>query len=603
MVDDQRLRPQPDDGEPQVSSLEALRTAVACMSPERRRGLVRVLLLMSVAAALDGVGIGAVLPLAAALGADAVVVGSDTPAWMKLVSELRAADAVPVTAAAVFLLFAGKNAFQYLVLRAQLRLALGEFGSVSTRLYRSYMDAPWETQSQQNLPGVTRNIVHDVNEVYGTLLSSALLLTTHVLGALAVLTVLLLVDARVVVAAVGLTSVTGFAVLLSVRRGTDSSAVARRHARKETLRWVQEGFSAFKEIRVFGCESYFADGYARALDRLVEADVFHLLTRRVPRLLTETVGVGAVAVAIAILARGDSLDARWLPVLAAFGVALARLVPAVQGIVGELLRLRQAAPAISSVRDLKPVRARTRPPPLQRELSLEGVTVRYPGANRNALEDVSLTLRMGETLALVGPTGAGKTTVGDVILGLVSPSAGTVRFDGTAATNDRGVSPERMGYVPQRPHMLDDTVRRNVALGQEDDEIDDDALWWALEQAGLAQTVRALPHGLQNQVGERGARISGGQQQRLAIARALYRRPSVIVLDEATSSLDATTERAVHDALFSLEDRPALLVIAHRNSTARRCERVAVLRDGHLAAVGTWEELADDDALKGLLSS
>jgi ATP-binding cassette subfamily C protein len=230
-------------------------------------------------------------------------------------------------------------------------------------------------------------------------------------------------------------------------------------------------------------------------------------------------------------------------------------------------------------------------PPLADRIRLEGVAFAYEGSHEPVLEDVSLDIRRGEAVGLVGPTGAGKTTLVDVILGLLSPTQGRVLIDGVDLKGREVGWRKQVGYIPQDIFLADVSVRENVAFGVPLAEIDDEAVWQALEKAQLAEFVRGLPEGLATAVGERGVRVSGGQRQRIGIARALYDDPKVVVMDEATSALDNETEQVVMAAFERLKGGRTLILIAHRLTTVENCDRVVLLKGGGVFAEGPPEEI------------
>ena len=293
-----------------------------------------------------------------------------------------------------------------------------------------------------------------------------------------------------------------------------------------------------------------------------------------------------------------------LPALGAYAFAGVRLFPAMQDIFRATTRLRFGAPALSALREelsgpapLPPEAQEGPPMPLRDRITIEDVSFAYPGAEGTALSELSLEIEAGSVVGIVGSTGAGKSTLVDLILGLLEPDEGEIAADGVVL---RGEVLRRwrrsIGYVPQTIFLTDDTVAANVAFGLAPEEIDMDRVAEAVRQAQLDEVVAALPGGLMTPVGERGARLSGGQRQRVGIARALYREPPVLVFDEATSALDTVTERALMRTIGALAGQRTIVMIAHRLSSVRQADRIFLLEHGRLAAAGRYGELVERSA-------
>jgi ABC-type multidrug transport system fused ATPase/permease subunit len=316
-----------------------------------------------------------------------------------------------------------------------------------------------------------------------------------------------------------------------------------------------------------------------------------------PRLWLELLAVtGLAALVLAMIGQGKPLDAL-LPTLGLFAAAAFRLMPSVNRILTSLHSLRFSLPVIDTIYNEFRLLGATMAPQRGERLSfdsglaLDQVKFRYPAAEALALRGVSLAIQPGTSVGFIGGSGAGKSTLVDIILGLLVPASGSVTIDGVdIQTNLRGWQ-DQIGYVPQSIFLTDDTLRRNVAFGLPADQIDEAAVLRAIRAAQLEQFVNDLPQGLDTIVGERGVRLSGGQRQRIGIARALYHDPPVLVLDEATSSLDTTTERGVMEAVRALHGKKTLLIVAHRLTTVEHCDRLFRLERGRVVQEGSFAQV------------
>jgi ATP-binding cassette subfamily C protein len=346
-------------------------------------------------------------------------------------------------------------------------------------------------------------------------------------------------------------------------------------------------------IKALRREPHFDRQFADSAERNADARRRNNFVATLPRLTLETLAVGAILAGVAAVALRDGTATDLLPVLGLFAAAAIRLMPAVARIAAQASNLRFNTAAIEAIEtDLGAIRAAApsapaaAPVPLTREIALDRVCYRYPGTAGDTLHDISFVIKRGESVGLVGPSGAGKTTLADVLLGLLVPTAGRMAVDGVAING-----PMRVAYVPQDVFLLDDTLRRNVALGVLDREIDAARMRAAINGAQLDGVVAQLPGGLDAGVGERGVKLSGGQRQRVGIARALYQDADLLVLDEATSSLDAETESEVAGAITRLHGERTMVIIAHRLTTVKNCDRLLFMADGRIVDSGSFPEL------------
>jgi ATP-binding cassette subfamily C protein len=370
----------------------------------------------------------------------------------------------------------------------------------------------------------------------------------------------------------------------------------------DVLRNVQQTLAAAKELRVLGREGFFFAEFVQRQTALAGVRRRSDMLAAMPRLLVETTFVLA-ALGLVLLATLLGHGGRDLvPLLGLYAYAGFRLVPSANRWMMNVNEVRAGAAAVDELAaDLArlaavPVSVDAPVAPLRFEdaAELDHVDFAYEGADRAALRDVCLTIRRGESVGVVGPTGNGKTTLVDVVTGLLAPTSGRVLLDGRPLPAAPRAWQRTIGYVPQSVVLVDDSLRRNVALGVPDREIDAALLAAAIEMAQLVEFVSGLPDGLETIVGENGVRLSGGQRQRVGIARALYHQPGLLVFDEATSALDGHTEAALLRAIDASRGTRTLIVIAHRLSSVRPCDRFVLLMDGRVAAVGGYDELLRD---------
>jgi ATP-binding cassette subfamily C protein len=486
------------------------------------------------------------------------------------------------------------------------RVVAFDTAAMSTRLLAAYMWAPWPFHLRHGSAVLTENI-RDSTRPFFEVFDAASVAMTEAAVVLALSAIAIAVAPAAVSAAAGVIALTVMLALKAARE-TERRGGARQFELGAALyRHVQHSLGALKEVRVLGRAEFFIDAFARDARANAALDAMRGALQAAPRLLLETMFIAGLLGLTIIEGRRDQTAV--LPLVSVYAYIGFRLIPAAHRIAQQISSLRWSLSASESLTgDLDRLEG-VGAPRTEADVRLQvrdrieatGLSFTYDGAVTPVLRDVSLSVRRGESVAIVGATGSGKTTLLDILIGLLTPSAGCVTVDGVPIDHSLPAWQASIGYVPQTPYLLDDTLRRNIAIGIADADIDEGMLARAVAMARLDGVAAALPLGLETRVGERGIRLSGGERQRVAIARALYRDPALVIFDEATSALDPATEREVADAIDALRGARTVIVVSHRLTTVERCDRILLLSDGRITASGSYQELAaGSDAFRQL---
>ena len=409
----------------------------------------------------------------------------------------------------------------------------------------------------------------DVNGVFN-IISNIFKLLAELLKCGAITSLLLIVDFSMAVGIVGLAGICLVAVTLGFKRIMSDMGHQQREAGRNCSKHTYQAINGIKEITVMRRRENFVKQYDKAADLRRETNLAYNFITACPNRIVEAVCIGGIMAVVCIRIANGADMAEFVPQLGTFAVAAFQILPSisnisayVSGLVFYRPTLEEAYNNITEARDV------------------ENIVWHYHNSDKkNILNGLSLEIKKGQSVALIGASGAGKSTLADVILGLLPPQEGTVNVDGKSIYEIPNEWAKMIGYVPQSVFLIDDTIRNNVSFGLLPEEIDDKKVWGALEQAHLAEFVRSLPRGIDTIVGERGVRFSGGQRQRVAIARALYYNPEILVLDEATSALDTETENAVMESIDALQGKKTLIIVAHRLTTIRNCDRIFEIVEG-----------------------
>jgi ATP-binding cassette subfamily C protein len=562
-----------------------LRMLWAMFTHRERIQIFFLMIATMVGATLEVVGVGLVLPLISFLINPSGI--NDFPRVLEAFARfgVRSSREILVVACLVVIaVFIVKNVYLMMLLLFQYRLIFNKQASLSSQLLALYMRSPWTFHLQRNTAELLRNINHEVSLLFGNVLNPLTVLATEVLVTVAIMALLIVIEPVAAGAALVYLGAASLGFYRLIQRKSDVLGRQQQESRLGMLKWINQALGGIKETKVLGREGFFVRAYAEQAEAYVRTHRFLWLIGQLPRLCLETLIVSGMLLVSAIMVMRSSGSAMVLPTLSLFGAAAFRLMPSINRILGTFANIRHHRSTVKVLHDeLKlmgtdeaAIQAAPHPPaqklPFAQEIELRDVCYRYPQTHVETLSRLNMSIPKGASVALTGPSGAGKTTTVDIILGLLKPTHGAVLVDGRDIAEHLDAWQQQIGYVPQTIYLTDDSIRRNVAFGIADDQIREARVWKALRYAQLDDFVRGLPAGLDTEVGEHGVRLSGGQRQRIGIARALYHDPDVLVLDEATSSLDIDTEREFTKAIEGLSGQKTLIIIAHRLSTVEKCD-------------------------------
>lgn len=581
------------------------------LTPNERFRAAGVLALFLMVAVLEVAGVASIMPFIAVLANPDLV---ETNPYLSAVF-----DALGFSSRDSFVLFLGFAFFAALTISlvaqavgvwASTRFAINRAYAWSVQMMAGYLRQPYDWFLSRNSSSLSTNVLSEVDKAARVVLLSVLKLLAQVFVLFALISFLLMVDPMVtLVVAFGFGSVYGF--LTAFFRGRlRRMGTERYEANLTRFKLLNETAGGLKELKVSGLEETAVSRFRAAAKVMAGRLISIQLISELPPLAMQGVFFGGMLLVLLYLIADAGGFQQAAPIAALFGFAGYRLLPAFRNIYGLIAKIRSAEASLDAVcREFAECAAAGTPtgaPPasdqsrrsLQQSLVLKDIVYTYPGAAQPALNGMKIEVPARSIVGLVGSTGSGKTTTVDTMLGLLRPQEGALIVDGAElGDTDIPAWQRTMGYVPQVIFLTDDTVAANIAFGIAPDDIDMMAVERAARVANLDHYVRdKLAQGYQTHVGERGVRLSGGQRQRIGIARALYHDPDILILDEATSALDNLTEQVVMEAIQNLGRQKTIIVIAHRLSTVRNCDRIYLLEEGGVSGQGSYEELLESNS-------
>lgn len=488
-----------------------------------------------------------------------------------------------------------KNLFLFFQQKLLYRFIYTNQFKTSEQVMKKYMSRGYEFYLNADTAVIQRNITSDVNHMYGLILS-IMMLTSEFIVFIFLAAVLLIADPKMTLIISVLLGVTLLVVKIILKPILKKCGQINQDSYSGLFKWINQIVTGIKEVKIGNKESHFIEEYLKCGHSYVDAVQKYQLYSNMPRLLIETVCITGMIAYLLILMMSGQEVADMISIIAAFGLAVVRLMPCASRINMQLNNIAYFEPPFMSVADSLKVEfdreevdldmftPATEKLPLKDKIELKDISYKYPNTEKYIFDKANLVIPVGKSIGIVGTTGSGKSTIVDVLLGLLRVTEGTIKVDGQNIFDEDnyGKYLKNVGYIPQTIFMLDDSIKHNICFGLSDEEIDEDRLWEVAKEAQLDSFIKTLPDGMETSIGERGIRLSGGQRQRIGIARALYHNPELLILDEATSALDNDTESAVMDSINMLHGHKTLVIVAHRLQTIEKCDEVYRVENGKI---------------------
>lgn len=591
----------------------------------KKKSLFLLLLSVFFTSLLETLGIGLLGPfLALASNPDYLSKNSrlnQVYSWLSLESQGHFVALLGLLIVCIFLV---KSVLIFRLKKNIYLFAFNNQGSLRLRLFETYLTVPYTFHLTRNTAIAIQNILNETSQ-FNALLLEALNSCVNIV-ILVLLILLLIATDPLAMLIISMTLLVAFSILYKYKHKFSHWGKKMSTSQANMIRIVEHGLGGIKETKIFDCKSYFIDQLAEEAHSYANTASLFVTFNMLPRIVIEFIIIAFIIglTSLSLLFNGDSEDL--LATLGIFAVVAIRLIPSVTQLTKGLAKIRSNSYIFNKLYDdLKQLEALglgrdvldldkdskfldsydynsvSSPKSAPRDkkchllfnegIILDRVCYRYADTSDNALKNIDLEIKKGQSIALIGKSGAGKTTLVDIILGLLIPSSGDIRVDDRSIYSDLYSWQNLIGYIPQSIFLMDDTIERNIAFGVPDRFIDRGRLERAIEAAQLTELIGQLPQGVKTSVGERGVRLSGGQRQRIGIARALYHEREILVLDEATSALDNETEALVTEAIKSLSGTKTMIIIAHRLTTVQHCECIYMMEKGQIVNSGSYQEV------------
>lgn len=546
--------------------------------------IVMIFIAATIGSILECVGVGIFLPFVDLLMEEDVLITNEYlgKIYNVLGFQSKQSFLVALTGVIIFI-FVFKNIYMIIQKYVIYSFSYNTQKKISTRLLKAYMSEPYTFFLKKNIAVLQRSMQEDAN-LFTTGLIHFLELVVEIVVCIALGIYLFDISKSITVIIVGLLVVCVGTFTVISKKYAKNIGKACQEYKAKLYQWMNQALGGIKEVKVLNRENFFIESYEVYYQKYTNGLRNNRFIAAIPKYIVEMMCMSGLLIAIIIKMRyGQKEIADFIPQLAAFAVASFRLLPCVGRINEHVTNIMHCAPSLElvyhdlkEVEDLPMVKADevSAEWQLKDKIEINNVCYRYPDAEKDVIHNAKFNIKKGQTVAFIGESGAGKTTMADIILGLLVPQIGKIKADDMNVFENINAWHQKIGYIPQSIYLSDDTIRNNVAFGIKEKDIDNERVNEALKKAQLLDFVDTLPKGLETYVGDRGIRLSGGQRQRIGIARALYHDPEILVLDEATSALDNDTESAVMEAIENLRGEKTMIIIAHRLTTIQNADVV-----------------------------